>query len=33
MGNPVAHVLAIVPILVAGGGAGKLKGARHLMYE
>ena len=33
MGNPDAHDHANLPILVAGGGAGKLKGARHLKYE
>jgi Protein of unknown function (DUF1552) len=32
MGNPDVHDHANLPILVAGGGAGKLKGARHIKY-
>lgn len=32
MGNPDAHDHANLPILVAGGGAGKVKGGRHLKY-
>ena len=33
MGNPDAHDHANLPILVAGGGAGKLKGGRHIKYK
>ena len=33
MGNPDAHDHANLPILVAGGGAGKLKGGRHIRYK
>jgi hypothetical protein len=32
MGNPDVHDHVNLPILVAGGGAGKLKGARHIKY-
>jgi Protein of unknown function (DUF1552) len=32
MGNPNVHDHVNLPILVAGGGAGKLKGARHIKY-
>lgn len=32
MGNPDVHDHTNLPILVAGGGAGKLKGGRHLKY-
>jgi hypothetical protein len=33
MGNPNLHDHVNLPILVAGGGAGQLKGGRHLKYE
>ena len=33
MGNPSAHDHINLPILVAGGGADKLKGGRHIRYE
>jgi hypothetical protein len=33
MGNPDVHDHANLPILVVGGGAGKLKGGRHLKYQ
>lgn len=33
MGNPDAHDHANLPILVAGGGAGALKGGRHVKYK
>ncbi len=33
MGNPDVHDHVNLPILVAGGGAGKLKGGRHIRYE
>lgn len=32
MGNPNVHDHVNLPILVAGGGAGALKGARHIKY-
>jgi len=32
LGNPNAHDHSNLPILVAGGGAGKLKGGRHIKY-
>ena len=32
MGNPNAHDHINLPILVAGGGGGKLKGGRHVRY-
>lgn len=32
MGNPDVHDHANLPILVAGGGAGKVKGGRHIKY-
>ena len=32
MGNPDAHDHSKLPILVAGGGAGALKGGRHIRY-
>jgi hypothetical protein len=32
MGNPDVHDHVNLPILVAGGGAGKLKGGRHIQY-
>ncbi|MBI3472106.1 MAG: DUF1552 domain-containing protein [Candidatus Solibacter usitatus] len=32
MGNPNVHDHVNLPILVAGGGAGKLKGGRHIRY-
>ena len=32
MGNPDKHDHVNLPILVAGGGAGKLKGGRHIKY-
>jgi hypothetical protein len=32
MGNPDVHDHVNVPMLVAGGGAGKLKGGRHIRY-
>lgn len=32
MGNPDIHDHVNLPILVAGGGAGKLKGGRHIRY-
>ena len=32
MGNPNVHDHVNLPILVAGGGAGTLKGARHIKY-
>ena len=32
MGNPNVHDHVNLPILVAGGGAGKLKGGRHIKY-
>ncbi|MBK5291067.1 MAG: DUF1552 domain-containing protein [Acidobacteriia bacterium] len=33
MGNPNLHDHVNLPILVAGGGAGKLKGGRHIRYK
>ena len=33
MGNPNIHDHTNLPILVAGGGAGGMKGGRHLRYE
>ncbi len=33
MGNPNVHDHVNLPILVAGGGAGKLKGGRHIRYK
>lgn len=33
MGDPNLHDHINLPILVAGGGAGKLKGGRHIQYE
>ena len=33
MGNPNVHDHVNLPILVAGGGAGKLKGGRHITYR
>ena len=33
MGNPDVHDHTNLPIVVAGGGAGKLKGGRHIKYE
>jgi hypothetical protein len=32
MGNPNVHDHVNLPILVAGGGAGKLRGGRHIKY-
>src|SRR5439155_18110284 len=32
MGNPDVHDHVNLPILVAGGAAGKLKGGRHIKY-
>jgi hypothetical protein len=32
MGNPDAHTHTNLPVLVAGSGAGKLKGGRHIRY-
>ena len=32
MGNPNIHNHVNLPIIVAGGGAGKLKGGRHIKY-
>jgi len=32
MGNPNVHSHTDLPIIVAGGGAGKLKGGRHIKY-
>src|SRR6266481_2951503 len=32
MGNPDVHDHANLPILVAGGAAGRVKGARHVRY-
>ena len=32
MGNPNVHDHVNLPILVAGGGAGRVKGARHITY-
>src|ERR1700686_886425 len=33
MGNPDVHNHVNLPIVIAGGGAGKLKGARHIKYD
>lgn len=33
MGNPDLHDHVNLPILVAGGGAGKMKGGRHIRYS
>src|SRR3954451_4513029 len=33
MGNPNLHDHTTLPILVAGGAAGKLRGGRHMRYE
>jgi hypothetical protein len=33
MGNPNVHDHVNLPILVAGGGAAGVKGARHLKYD
>lgn len=33
MGNPDVHNHVNLPILVAGGGAGKMKGGRHVKYD
>lgn len=33
MGNPDVHDHSNLPIVVAGGGAGRLTGARHIKYE
>jgi hypothetical protein len=33
MGNPEVHDHSSLPIVLAGGGAGKLKGGRHIKYE
>ena len=33
MGNPNVHDHVNLPILVAGGGAGRIKGARHITYS
>src|SRR5687767_14991507 len=33
MGNPNIHDHVNLPIVVAGGGAGRVKGARHIKYE
>jgi hypothetical protein len=33
MGNPDVHNHVDLPIIVAGGGAGKLKGGRHIKYS
>jgi len=32
MGNPDVHDHVNLPVLVAGGGAGRVKGARHIKY-
>ena len=32
MGNPSVHSHSELPILLVGGGAGKLKGGRHIKY-
>src|SRR6185295_14021461 len=32
MGNPDIHDHANLPIIIGGGGAGKLKGGRHIRY-
>jgi len=33
MGNPDVHNHINLPIIVAGGGAGKMKGGRHIKYD
>jgi hypothetical protein len=33
MGNPDVHNHINLPIIVAGGGAGKLRGGRHIKYD
>ena len=33
MGNPDIHNHANLPVLVAGGGGGKMKGGRHIKYD
>jgi len=33
MGNPDVHDHTKLPIVVAGGASGKLKGGRHISYE
>jgi hypothetical protein len=33
MGDPNRHDHTRLPIVVAGGGAGKMKGARHVKYD
>ncbi len=33
MGNPDVHNHVNLPIILAGGGAGQLKGGRHIKYE
>jgi len=33
MGNPDVHNHVNLPIIVAGGGAGKMKGGRHIKYD
>lgn len=33
MGNPDVHNHVNLPIIVAGGGAGRLKGGRHIKYD
>ncbi|HWB97478.1 MAG TPA: DUF1552 domain-containing protein [Bryobacteraceae bacterium] len=33
MGNPDVHDHVNLPILVAGGGAGRIKGGRHIRYQ
>jgi len=32
MGNPNVHDHVNLPIIVAGGGAGRIKGGRHIKY-
>jgi hypothetical protein len=33
MGNPDVHDHVNLPIVVAGGAAGRMKGGRHIRYE
>ena len=33
MGNPNLHDHTNLPVIVAGGGAGKMKGGRHIKYD
>jgi hypothetical protein len=33
MGNPDIHDHSNLPIVVAGGGAGAVKGGRHIRYQ